>query len=248
MYRHVILAFERLRLRDALDEIDHLPEDADATFYETVFGGLDEIEIVQYGQIARGRLAIIKKFKGLAPSAREKVVQEYLFKHLWLLHPSWERPTTSTHMEETVTKNLKTVKLTKEEAEGRIDIRYATAAGKHVVVELKKADVAVDVFTLGRQLSKYREAMIKTLQQQFSIEHPEVELVAVLGSRPSGPTDPAALEGVLRPLNARWVTYDQLIDEALGSYQDYLDANEQISRLQAILDKLDQPLADQGGD
>ncbi len=47
---------------------------------------------------------------------------------------------------------------------------------------------------------------------------------------------------MLRPLNARWVTYDQLIDEALGSYQDYLDANERVSKLQAILDKLDDPI------
>ena len=36
--------FERLRLRDALDEIDNLPDDADIVGYEKVFGGLDEIE------------------------------------------------------------------------------------------------------------------------------------------------------------------------------------------------------------
>jgi hypothetical protein len=242
MYKHVIIAFERLRLRDALDQIDDLPDDADIAAYERVFGGLDDIEAVQYGQIARGRLAIIKKFKDLVPEAQEKVIQEYLFEHLWLLHPSWERPTTSTHMEETVTKELEKVQLTKEEAEGRIDIRYATAAGKHVVVELKKADVTVNVYTLASQLNKYREAMLKTLAQQFQIQNPEVELIAVLGKRPSGPADPAVLEATLRPLNARWVTYNQLIDEALGSYQDYLDANERVSELQAILDKLDQPL------
>jgi hypothetical protein len=137
---------------------------------------------------------------------QEKVIQEYLFEYLWLLHPSWERPTTSTHMEKTVTKDLRKVKLTKEETAGRIDIRYATAAGKHIVVELKKADVIVDVFTLGRQLSKYREAMLKTLREQFSIENPEVELIAVLGKRPAGPTNLSEVEGVLRPLNARWVT------------------------------------------
>lgn len=242
MYRHVIIAFERLRLRDALGQIDELPDDADVAAYESVFGGLDDIEAVQYGQIARGRLAIIEKFKDLIPEAQEKVIQEYLFDHLWLLHPSWERPTTSVHMEETVTKELEKVQLTKEEAEGRIDIRYATAAGKHIVVELKKADVTVDVFTLARQLSKYREAMLKVLVQQFQIQNPEVELIAVLGKRPTGPSDPAVLEATLRPYNARWVTYNQLIDEALASYQDYLDANERVSKLQAVLDKLDQPL------
>lgn len=242
IYRHVIMAFERLRLSDALDEIDNLPDDADIVGYEKVFGGLDEIEKVEYGQIARGRLAIIKKFKDLVPAAQEKVIQAFLFEYLWLLHPSWERPTTSGHMEETVTKDLKKVKLTQEEKKGRVDIRYATAAGKHIVVELKKADVRVNVFTLAAQLSKYREAMIKTLQQQFSIEHPEIELIGVLGTRPSGPTDPATLEGVLRPLNARWVTYNQLIDEALESYKDYIDANERVSKLQVILDKLDEPL------
>ncbi len=247
MYRHVIMAFERLRLGDALDEIDNLPDDADIVGYEKVFGGLDEIEKVEYGQIARGRLAIIKKFKDLVPTAQEKVIQTFLFKYLWLLHPSWERPTTSGHMEETVTKDLKKVKLTQEEKKGRVDIRYATAAGKHIVVELKKADVKVNVFTLAAQLSKYREAMTKTLRQQFSIENPEIELIAVLGTRPSGPTDPATLEGVLRPLNARSVTYNQLIDEALGSYKDYLDANERVSKLQAILDKLDEPLVAPNG-
>jgi hypothetical protein len=241
IYRHIIIAFERLRLRDALSQIDDLPDDADIAAYESVFGGLDDIEAVQYGQIARGRLAIIEKFKDLVPEAQEKVIQEYLFEHLWLLHPSWERPTTSVHMEETVTKELEKVQLTKE-AEGRIDIRYATAAGKHIVVELKKADVTVDVFTLARQLRKYREAMLKVLPQQFQIQNPEVELIAVLGKRPSGPSDPAVLEATLRPYNARWVTYNQLIDEALGSYKDYLDANERVSKLQAILDKLDQPL------
>jgi hypothetical protein len=115
------------------------------------------------------------------------------------------------------------------------------------VVELKKADVTVDVFTLGRQLSKYREAMIKTLEQQFSIENPEIELIAVLGKRPSGPSKLSEAEGVLRPLNGRWVTYNQLIDEALGSYQDYLDANERVSKLQAILDRLDEPIAGGNG-
>jgi hypothetical protein len=252
LYRHTILAFERLRLRDALDQIDDLPDDVDVAGYEKVFGGLDEVEKVQYGQIARGRLAIIKKFKDLVPESKEKVIQTYLFKHLWLLHPSWERPTTSVVMEETVTKDLKKVNLTKEEAAGRIDIRYATAAGKHIVVELKKADVTVSVFALAEQLSKYREAMTKTLQQQFHIENPEIELIAVLGTAPSGPADLKEREGVLRPLNARWVTYNQLIDEALGSYQDYLDANERVSKLQSILDKLDEPVttatSDGGGD
>jgi hypothetical protein len=242
LYRHTILAFERLRLRDALEQIDDLPEDADVAGYEKVFGGLDEVEKVQYGQIARGRLAIIQKFKDLVPESKEKVIQTYLFQHLWLLHPSWERPTTSVVIEETVTKDLKKVNLTKEQAKGRIDIRYATAAGKHIVVELKTADVTVNVFTLAAQLSKYREAMTKTLQQQFGIENPEIELIAVLGKAPSGPADLKEREGFLRPLNARWVTYNQLIDEALGSYQDYLDANERVSKLQSILDKLDEPV------
>lgn len=242
MYRHVILGFERLRLRDALDEIDRLPDDTDIVGYEKVFGGLDDLEAVEYGQIARGRIAIIKKFKDLAPEAQERVIQEYLFEHLWLLHPSWERPTTATHMEETVTKKLEKVKLTKEEAEGRIDIRYATAAGKHIIIELKKSDASVNVFALGEQLSKYREAMLKTLHQQFGIENPEVELVAILGKPPSGPTDPARREGVLRQINARWVTYNQLIHEGLGSYEDYLEANERLSKLQTVLDNLDESL------
>jgi hypothetical protein len=34
------------------------------------------------------------------------------------------------------------------------------------------------------------------------------------------------------------ITYDTLIQEALDSYQDYLEADERVSRLNAILEKV----------
>jgi hypothetical protein len=40
------------------------------------------------------------------------------------------------------------------------------------------------------------------------------------------------------------LTYDKLIEEALDSYRDYLEADERMGRLVAILDKLEGEVED----
>jgi len=74
--------------------------------------------------------------------ALEKAIQQHLFKHLWLLDPSWERATGTEYMEQQVDTEFKKLnaKLTKEEKEGRVDIKYATRVGpSHLIIELKRA-------------------------------------------------------------------------------------------------------------
>ena len=68
------------------------------------------------------------------------MIQYYLFDHLWLLHPSWERASTNQRIEEQVAKEFEQLdtKLTPEEKKGRVDIRYRTAASKNIIIELKK--------------------------------------------------------------------------------------------------------------
>jgi hypothetical protein len=43
----------------------------------------------------------------------------------------------------------------------------------------------------------------------------------------------------LADVDGRFVLYKQLIDESLAAYQDYLEANQRASKLNAILAKLD---------
>src|SRR5438105_14312212 len=129
--------------------------------FQAVFGGLDQVEAVEYYRIAKGRLEVIERFRNLAPEAKERVVQQYLFDHLWLLHPSWERPTSNKQIEQAVQTEWGKIDagLNDDEKAGRIDIRYTTAASKHVIVELKKSDVTVDIYDLAKQIEKYCGAL-----------------------------------------------------------------------------------------
>jgi hypothetical protein len=169
LFRHTILAFETLRVRRALSAIEQLPEDGDVAAFQKVFGGLDELEAAEYQKIAKGRLEVIERFRKIAPAEKEKVIQTYLFDHLWLLHPSWERPTSNKQIEQAVQTEWGKIDadLSEDEKRARVDIRYRTAAGKHIIIELKKASVSVNVYDLGKQMSKYRNALRKVLRERF---------------------------------------------------------------------------------
>src|SRR5664280_1008879 len=95
---------------------------------------------------------------------------------LWLLHPSWERASTNSRIEESVTKEFTKIdaKLSEAERRGRIDIRYRTAAGKNIIIELKKYDRSVALGELLDQLQKYRNALEKVLKK-FPDEPQDIE-------------------------------------------------------------------------
>lgn len=240
LYRNAVLAFEKLALQQRLSQIDELPDDVDFTVLQTLFDGIDELEAAEYHEIARGRLQVIQRFTGIVDSEREKVIQRYLFDHLWLLDPSWERASTNARVEQAVTKEFDHLdeQLTEEQKKGRIDIRYRTAAGKHIIIELKKYDAHVNVFDLSQQIEKYRSTLETCLREQFQDPHPAIEVIVVHGRPLSGVDDPNRRDAILEDVSARAITYDVLIQQALESYQDYLEANQRISRLSALLASL----------
>ena len=240
LYRNAIMAFERLQLREELNRIDELPDTPDLGVLTALFRGIDEIEEVEYHRIVEGRLSVVRTFQDLVDDdAREQVLQDYLFDHLWLLDPAWERAAKSEYIEKTVLKAFEdvTAKLSKEEKAARIDIGYRTHAGKHVIVELKRASARPGVSALHEQLSKYRGALTKVLRDQLDSDAspPEIECVAVLGHEPGGSASREEKVNTLRAINARWVTYASLFTGAEESYREYLDAHKRASRLNELL-------------
>jgi len=242
LYKASILAFEKLALQGQLFALDEISTDEGLEGLLSIFRSVDELEAVHYHEIARGRLSVINKFENLVDgNAKERVLQSYLFEHLWLLDPSWERASGTERLEQSVKTEFDDVtgKLTEDERKGRIDIRYSTRAGKHVIVELKKYDVVIDVHDLARQVAKYRSALKKMLNERFpDFASWHIEIVCVLGSSPSDP-DPATVTKTLDAVDARYVTYDQLISGAQGSYKDYLDKQKYISDIAQIMQDLD---------
>ena len=247
LYRSSMLAFEKLALHDMLSILDSIESQVEFETLSRVIVGVEEIEAFHYHEVALGRLKVIERFRNLVDTeVLEKVLQEFIFKELWLLHPSWERAASNARIEETVKQEFDKIdaKLSKEEKRGRIDIRYKTAAGKHIIIELKKGDRTVTATALIDQLRKYRNALAKCLATKFPEEPANIEMIAILGSPPRPVENDQENRNLLATIQARYITYDQLVLEAERSYAEYLEKDEKISELIEIVNGLDADFAE----
>lgn len=240
LYKASVIAFETLAVRNVLSTLDQFETDKDFQILSKVFGTLDELEAVRYYQIVRERLEVIKKFRDIVPMAKERVLQQHIFDNLWLLHPSWERAATNARIEERVETEFGkiTARLSAKERKGRIDIRYKTAAGKHIIVELKKYDVRPRAYVLGEQVQRYKSALEKILKQDFQEQSPQIEAICIVGLVPSPEDRDEENRKLLAAVGARYITYDVLIKEAIESYNDYLESHKRIKKVIDVIDRM----------
>ena len=241
LYQHGILAFETLAAQDNLQALEKFETHSDLDKLIELFKDFDDLEAAHYWQITHTRVAVLKKFERIAPKARETLVRDFIFDHLWLLDPSWERASTDKRMEESVSKQWKKIDagLLPEERKGRTDIRYRTAAGKHIIIELKKYDRRVQTEELTSQIRKYQNALRKCLKAAYpeQTDH-AIETICILGSPPQPADQDKSNREMLAALQARYMTYEQLIRQTRESYADYLDKNRKISRIQKLVEKI----------
>lgn len=241
LLRNAILAFERLRLKGAAAQLaEALNAGADAII--NLLENLDTLEASLYYDIINSRLDVIKSFRGLVDDdEKERVLQEHLFEHLWLLDPAWERATGSELMETRLKQEgLIVDDLTEKERLGRLDITYKTHAGKHLIIELKRASVKltkVDVLTQG---SLYVDKMKKVLAAQGEAS-PNIEVIFVIGKPLDAETeDPESLKHLMASISpgSRIVHYDTLILGAMTAYAEYLDQHREIERYADIVNNI----------
>lgn len=237
--KHTVLAFEAFRNQQLLEELDTLPEQSLPEVLR-IAGRLDQVEMSYYTAIVKQRLAVIHTMREYAESnAVEKAVQQYLFEHLWLLDPSWERADSATTMEEKVTAIIKNADGEDEKIlNGRLDIRYRKTAGTHVVIELKRPDRRISVLTtIAEQIQKYRLGIIQELEQQ-NRSNELVEIILLVGKEPEEWANQSAKEPAIASLkaqNARVVFYNQLLEDAYHQYKDYLEAHATIDHLSKLI-------------
>jgi hypothetical protein len=244
LYKSGMLAFERLRLR----EESHLLGDIDNMSVEKILPLLSDLSSLEgslYREIVKSRIDVIRKFEDLVDvNVKEKILQEHLFNNLWLLDPGWDHATENTRIERTLKKDYPEFsdKLTDAESKGRYDIRYRNTGGMHIIVELKRADREMNLTELSEQGEKYFSALYKCLAESGE-KNPPISIVFVLGKRVTQELNPAFgrkyVEDTLRPLNARIVYFEELIQNALLGYSDYLERSKQYDKIEGILSKMD---------
>lgn len=239
LIKHGVLAFENMKMRHALDSLDKINEDNLEEFLE-IFNNYKDIEASAYYDITKGRLNIIESFKNkVGNNQKEKVLQQYIFDNLWLLDPSWERGTENAKMEEVV--QLVAEKDSKESKQGRIDIHYRQTAKKHLIIELKRANVKTTMPKIMEQLSKYENAIRKQLRN-LNVEHEEIECIFICGETPNSWIDIATKtkeQKALKEMNIRVLTYDELIQQSYNAYSEYINKERENGRILTILKEID---------
>lgn len=240
MYRHGILAFERMKLRGSTEEFVTSIESADRLL--AVLADRDSLEASLYRDIVKSRLDAIRDFQTIIDEdAKERVLQKYLFDHLWLLDPAWERATGSPIMESRLTTEGVLIKdMTEKERLGRVDIAYRTNAGKHVIVELKKVGRKMGLLELVEQGQTYVDKLTKILREQNQ-PNPDIEVIFVLGKTvDEEASNPDRLKSSMASISpgSRIVHYDTLIRGAQEAYSAYIEKSKSLDKLEKIVDRI----------
>jgi len=232
LLRATVFGFERLRLRGEPEKLaEALEEGVDAML--RLLAAHDDLEVALYRDIVRERLKALKAMQGhLDEDALEKVLQEYLFEHLWLLDPAWDRATADTHMEERLKLQdpFKNDDETKEKF-GRVDIRYRRVGGSGVLVELKRNSVKASPGELFDQCLKYHKALEAITKDRFAI-------VVIVGKK----IDEESRKQTENSLNtiapgSKVLTYDQLLAQASQAYAEFMEKSRKIDKLEALFEK-----------
>lgn len=243
LFKHSVLAFENYRVKKNLTELDSISTSNFDVFVK-IISKIDSVEATLYHQIIRQRVSVIKDFKEkIADNELEKVIQQELYKHLWLLDPAWDRATETPLMEENVHKAFKNVtkNLTAEEKKGRFDIKYKKTIGKHIIIELKRAKVAINSHDLAKQVQKYQTALRKLIKDNPK-EKGQIEAICLVGTECSDwKSDPEARESREKAMaidGIRVIMYQELIHDAYLTYNEFLKQDSRVNKLTDLLDKI----------
>ncbi len=240
LYKHGILAFQRMKVRGSTRElVNHIGEPDKLL---QILSDRDAFEASLYRDIIRSRLEVVEQFQSLIEdNQREKLLQDFLFDHLWLLDPAWERATSNAVMESCLTEEGVIIQdMTAKEKLGRVDIAYRTDAGKHIIVELKRAERKIKLLDLVEQGQTYVDK-VKKIQQNQGDNSPNIEVIFVIGKpldeESSNPDRVKASMASVSP-GSRIVHYDFLIRNALEAYSEYLEKSAEIDKIDEIIDQL----------
>lgn len=240
-----ILAFECYRRKEELDRLESISDENIKPILD-IFHSIDDLELSYYGQIVNMRIKVICTLRDkVKKDDKELVLRDYIFDHLWLLDPGWERVKGSEHAETLVKAFLKSdsAKLKGAEKKARIDIGYRTTSGKHVIVELKRASVAVPLDDLTKQVRKYRDGAKKIIEKTDNKDWP-IEIICLVGKPPpewndaSGTGRRGVIES-LKAVDARIVFYDELLANAQKAYGDYLDEHKKVDKMWEVFGAID---------
>lgn len=240
LYADGILAFESQKLRNAVEKLDKIDsyDEASLRKFLDYLKDIDAIEAARYSEIVHERLEIIRRLRDqVSEDAQEKVLRDYIFDHLFLLDPAWERATQYAEREKRIQEVVDGVQSGRQI---RTDIRYRRVAASHVIIELKRVSRRLNKTEIEEQIKTYIRAVRSKLNQMNELQIP-VEAVCIVGSLPRGWDDPMERrndEESLRPHSIRIITYDELITNAYSAYEKFIEVSVPASDIRALIERI----------
>ena len=201
---------------------------------------VDAIEAAHYHEIVQERLIIIRKLrKQVDKNVIESLLRDYIFDHLWLLDPAWERATEYKYMEQTLQRIVDGV--TQKNKFVRTDIRYRRVSSAHVIIELKRPERILEKTEIESQIRKYIDAVKSELKKDPNESHFLIESFCLLDRLPRGWENPETRkidEDSLQHYRIRVLTYTELINNANSAYSKFIQKSESVTKLRTLLDNI----------
>ncbi|MFW0181513.1 ATP-binding protein [Rothia sp. P5766] len=252
LYKSSILAFERTAIKQDIKELEKLGDAIESENLVDIFNRSETYRDSLYLQIIESRLETIDSIKkDISENVLEKVLQQKIFDNLWLLDPSWEGASGESSIEHQLSSLYNELfDSTGEQSDikhkGRIDIKYRSSAGKHVIVELKRFNREISIEDLKSQGGKYYEAVRDVLNKSERFGE-QIEVVFILGKSPkvspigkeSEIPVPDYIEKQLEAINGRVLYYNQIYDNAFNSYKSFYDKRRQALSVDSVIDEID---------
>lgn len=239
-YATAVLAFEHLKMKHALEAFQHVDASNIEEFLDWL-ADMDGIEASRYLEIVRERLAIIEELqKKVDDDDYEKILQRYIFDHLWLLDPAWERATQYKYMEQRIQNAVERVPI-RNKNEVRPDIRYRRISGMHVIIELKRPSVSIRKTEIEDQVRDYIGAVKREISKDPNEDRFPIEAICLLGKSPRGWDNPEAREldeESLKRYGIRVMTYEQLINRAHSAYAKFIEAKASVDDLSKTIEAI----------
>ena len=232
-YAKAVLAFEHLKMKDAVEAIQEVDASNIEVFLDWL-ADMDAIEASRYFEIVSERLAIIDKLQNqVNDNDYERILRDYIFDHLWLLDPAWERATQYKNMEDRIQNAIERVPIRNKE-EVQTDIRYRRISGSHVIIEMKRPSVSIRKTAIEDQVRDYIEAVKEEITKDSNESRYPIEAICLLGKLPIGWDNPKTREldeESLRGYGIRVMTYDELINRAHSAYAKFVEAKASLDDL-----------------
>jgi hypothetical protein len=237
LFKYGVLAFEDLKYKENLE---HLEATSASELGEVsrILEDLEDLDATRFHQTVTQRLQVIEKLQQqLEEDALETVLQEHLGEHPWLLDPSWERAAGTDRMEEWMRVDYLEEE---DEAAGRLDLKCVRAAGKHILIDLKRPDYEPTLSELQSQAADYRESLETMLRKQGRAGG-ATEVVIVVGNLPE-PEDDDRSRRSRRTLDledGRVLQYDKMLAETRELYESYIENRTGAGRVSRLIDEIE---------